>query len=129
MLTINLIHYNVSYVCLILVITYFWACTGARLAQLVEYETLNLRVMGSGPTLGVCFLCVTILASWLAVKELNTNGMDGWITFIQLHGARCDSEFSKQDATCKNLYNLNYSSNLFQCYILYTISHSFLLVL
>ena len=29
-------------------------CT-ARLAQSVEHETLNLRVVGSSPTLGVCF--------------------------------------------------------------------------
>lgn len=29
---------------------------GARLAQSVEHETLNLRVVGSSPTLGVCFL-------------------------------------------------------------------------
>ena len=28
----------------------------ARLAQSVEYETLNLRVVGSNPTLGGAFL-------------------------------------------------------------------------
>ena len=41
--------------------TYFNSCTylpppyGARLAQSVEHETLNLRVVGSSPTLGVDF--------------------------------------------------------------------------
>ena len=30
--------------------------TTSRLAQLVEHETLNLRVVGSSPTLGVQFL-------------------------------------------------------------------------
>ena len=28
----------------------------ARLAQSVEHETLNLRVVGSSPTLGECFV-------------------------------------------------------------------------
>jgi hypothetical protein len=30
-------------------------CRPARLAQSVEHETLNLRVVGSSPTLGVSF--------------------------------------------------------------------------
>ena len=30
---------------------------GARLAQSVEHETLNLRVVGSSPTLGAEFFC------------------------------------------------------------------------
>ena len=30
-------------------------CAAARLAQSVEHETLNLRVVGSSPTLGVVF--------------------------------------------------------------------------
>ena len=29
---------------------------GARLAQSVEHETLNLRVVGSSPTLGAAFV-------------------------------------------------------------------------
>ena len=29
----------------------------ARLAQSVEHETLNLRVVGSSPTLGELFMC------------------------------------------------------------------------
>ena len=35
----------------------------ARLAQSVEHETLNLRVVGSSPTLGVVF--AAYLDSWL----------------------------------------------------------------
>lgn len=31
--------------------------SGARLAQSVEHETLNLRVVGSSPTLGALFFC------------------------------------------------------------------------
>ncbi len=34
----------------------------ARLAQSVEHETLNLRVVGSSPTLGVTNFCTIILA-------------------------------------------------------------------
>ena len=33
-------------------------CQQARLAQSVEHETLNLRVMGSSPMLGASFCCV-----------------------------------------------------------------------
>ena len=33
----------------------------ARLAQSVEHETLNLRVVGSSPTLGEIFLIVILL--------------------------------------------------------------------
>lgn len=32
----------------------------ARLAQSVEHETLNLRVVGSSPTLGVCFFALAM---------------------------------------------------------------------
>ena len=38
-------------------------CAAARLAQSVEHETLNLRVVGSSPTLGVVF--AAYLDSWL----------------------------------------------------------------
>ena len=34
---------------------FYSPCTGARLAQSVEHETLNLRVVGSSPTLGELF--------------------------------------------------------------------------
>ncbi len=35
-----------------------WFCQQARLAQSVEHETLNLRVVGSSPTLGALpFAC------------------------------------------------------------------------
>ena len=40
-----------------IIIKYFHlSTTPARLAQSVEHETLNLRVVGSSPTLGVIFL-------------------------------------------------------------------------
>ena len=60
----------------------------ARLAQSVEHETLNLRVVGSSPTLGASFCCVehqpgvtspsaqvhnTITAPWLSwLKRLSS---------------------------------------------------------
>ena len=59
----------------------------ARLAQSVEHETLNLRVVGSSPTLGVPFLCaaraflyrltyinlITTSAPWLSwLKRLSS---------------------------------------------------------
>ena len=34
---------------------------GARLAQLVEHDTLNLRVVGSSPTMGGAFFFVGLL--------------------------------------------------------------------
>ena len=37
--------------------------TAARLAQSVEHETLNLRVVGSSPTLGASFCCFEKAAS------------------------------------------------------------------
>ena len=37
----------------------------ARLAQSVEHETLNLRVVGSSPTLGALLLCLESLKNVL----------------------------------------------------------------
>ena len=37
---------------------------GAWLTQLVEHETLNLRVVGSSPTLGDLFSWASMLAQW-----------------------------------------------------------------
>ena len=43
----------------------FHACNEtARLAQSVEHETLNLRVVGSSPTLGAAFIDKQILGCW-----------------------------------------------------------------
>ena len=44
-------------------------CT-ARLAQSVEHETLNLRVVGSSPTLGVCFCGTHELVACLLADRL-----------------------------------------------------------
>ena len=53
--------------------------TAARLAQSVEHETLNLRVVGSSPTLGANFLGklnlskITCAAPWLSwLKRLSS---------------------------------------------------------
>ena len=47
----------------------------ARLAQSVEHETLNLRVVGSSPTLGELFFPATkfLLMYGLSVLEKNSN--------------------------------------------------------
>ena len=37
----------------------------ARLAQSVEHETLNLRVVGSSPTLGAIFVFLNIMLEYL----------------------------------------------------------------
>ena len=41
-------------------------CASARLAQSVEHETLNLRVVGSSPTLGDNFCCCFLFSFYSA---------------------------------------------------------------
>ena len=44
----------------------------ARLAQSVEHETLNLRVVGSSPTLGAHYFCWNFIkAAFLTAKGIN----------------------------------------------------------
>jgi hypothetical protein len=50
----------------------------ARLAQSVEHETLNLRVVGSSPTLGASFLCF---------KQVCTVDVPDVLSFCQHLGA------------------------------------------
>ena len=49
--------------------------SSARLAQSVEYETLNLGVVGSSPTLGDFFVFLYILYLHLLCKGLNIGEM------------------------------------------------------
>ena len=42
--------------------------SAARLAQSVEHETLNLRVVGSSPTLGVMFKLLNSLRGDIRIK-------------------------------------------------------------
>ena len=47
--------------------------TYSRLAQSVEHETLNLRVVGSSPTLGECFVFFFYYLSNLMIKISRRN--------------------------------------------------------
>ena len=51
----------------------------ARLAQSVEHETLNLRIVGSSPTLGVSIFSVS-LPSGFSVFQRAKQRDTGWLT-------------------------------------------------
>ena len=49
----------------------------ARLAQSVEHETLNLRVVGSSPTLGEIFLEISACVCLVTQKHVTCNKHTG----------------------------------------------------
>ena len=64
----------------------------AQLAQSVEHETLNLRVVGSSPTLGVGLLLIWIftsralVCSQLSIPDLK---LPCWRHRVQTHATSC----------------------------------------
>ena len=56
----------------------FWVTKiSARLAQSVEHETLNLRVVGSSPTLGEIFLEISACVCLVTQKHVTYNKHTG----------------------------------------------------
>ena len=62
----------------------------ARLARSVEHETLNLRVVGSSPTLGVSFFVLISSVMLVVTKKQVLIWVACWSTgMILAIGARC----------------------------------------
>ena len=59
----------------------------ARLAQSVEHETLNLRVVGSSPTLGeVFFFYIHFLGAATSVDSWLQSRQASWLCWIKITG-------------------------------------------